>query len=439
MTKSFKVSCIISFSILVFSDYFISFSTSNKSIVGPLLIAQGVMSVVPFVLLIIYKLKKINKIPKKIKFYYFWVLAMVIYTVVAMIVGISAENSYRYILGDAFRFVIPVFVVAGFILSTPSIYKEKQFNDAFEGLFKLAVFYNFLMLFAKVLLVFNGSFYGGGANQYFIHHFLLIVMFFSIISHGELGFLARPLSKKVIYSVFVLCGIIFTILSFKREFWFLLILTLFFILFLSISNKRSLLLFSAIISSILIYVVNSPDLVELIYNRFMYTFNGSGGNGIDKSSFERISEIKGAIATMHNDFPVGEVFFGRGAGAEFTLVEYFGSVKESTGSKLGYYHHIHNMFVVIYFRFGLIGLALYFLPFLYGMFFYFLNKRFLSISQSVVLLACNIQLLIMIISGLAANSMYGSVYFGFVLSVMVLVTLYSRGKSEKDFSKCGFC
>ncbi|WP_219580397.1 hypothetical protein, partial [Vibrio parahaemolyticus] len=64
---------------------------------------------------------------------------------------------------------------------------------------------------------------------------------------------------------------------------------------------------------------------------------------------------------------------------------------------------------------------------------------FLSISQSVVLLACNIQLLIMIISGLAANSMYGSVYFGFVLSVMVLVTLYSRGKSEKDFSKCGFC
>lgn len=406
----------ILFSLLVLavSDYFIAFNTSNLQVVRAMLVAQGVIALVPYFILIGSSVGQLKRATSTQKVIYYWSILCFFYILISIVIGISNSNPIGYVIGDAYRFLIPTIVVFSLISSFSYIGREKIFETFF-----LAFSIHFLTIcLTKLLLLFSGVFYGGGANQFLMQPFYLSIILFLLFNNKK-EVLNLPINNffksHFTLLLILLAGIILTVLSLKREFWFIILLTILVVYCYSINKVKATLYLSIFLAVVSFYILLDEELFDLLEKRFLYTF--SGDRGMDASSFERLAEIKGAFFTLFNSFPLGEFLFGLGSGAEFKLAPYYPSVKESTGSALGVYHHIHNMYVVVYFRFGLFGLGLLFFPIFYHIYISFKYKY--SGWEQYYSRSILIAYIMGLISGIPANSLYGSLIYGFLIFMSV--------------------
>ena len=408
--------------LIAISDYFIAFNTGNTSVVRIMLIVQGVVAVLPFILIFFFTFFYSIRRTVTSRVIFLWCLTCFLYLLSSMVLGWSNGNSVKYILGDTFRFLIPVLIIYCCTLHLTSLDINKSLNMYIRTL----LFYFILISITKILLLLSGHFYGGGAHQFMMPPFLLFILVaaMSVNKKNEEPFF-NGLSNGMLNIVFLLVGIVLTVLSLKRENWIIMILTLFFAYLATNKNKKVNYFFLSLIISALIYLSFSPDLLAIIIQRYDYTFSDNSGHGMDRSSFERIAEVKGALYSMFNHFPIGEFLFGLGSGAEFSLAPYYNSVKDSTGSSLGQYHHIHNMYMVVFFRFGVIGIILLLFPVLYLTIQY--HKSNFCSKHKVVCQACLVSLIMMLVAGIPANSMYGSFFYG-VIIVILMDTIYKGNR-----------
>ena len=133
------------------------------------------------------------------------------------------------------------------------------------------LFYFILISITKILLLLSGHFYGGGAHQFMMPPFLLFILVaaMSVNKKNEEPFF-NGLSNGMLNIVFLLVGIVLTVLSLKRENWIIMILTLFFAYLATNKNKKGNYFFLSLIISALIYLSFSPDLLAIIIQRYEY-------------------------------------------------------------------------------------------------------------------------------------------------------------------------
>jgi O-antigen ligase len=395
--------------------YLISVFILNKTLFSILLLLKAVVELVPlcFVFLFsFYNKKTIKGEPVII----YWLFFVVLTAVISVLIGFSGGGAFKYLLGDTVRFFISFIAFFAFYISwEPIVHNQNEKLDLFIN---FIFFYIVLSIIGKILLLSQGYTYGAGLNQFNLFPFVFFVLSMILI----FGYAAIYNVGKGKVFLFLLVGIVLTILSFKREFWFLMAITALITFAYSFKRKSSYYFLVLFIISTLLFVFFNPSIVENVVYRFEYTFRGD--KGLDSSSFERLAEIKGAISRF-GEVPLVDYMIGYGAGAEFLPVNGYSMIKDSTGSEIGSYHHIHSMYMIILFRYGLLGLMVFLLP----VFFVFYKLTTVYRSQidtiystkaKVIYVAVCIQLFTMLISGVSSNSLYGNFFYGVWLAVAFL-------------------
>lgn len=375
-------------------------------------------------------LLKTQRLHREYLYIYMFSVFGMFYSLVGIVIGIAYGNSLGYILGDTLRYSLPFASIFCLLSAVKSPRSGKMFIEALVG---ALVFLTICKLLGKIYLLLTGAVYGGGLNQFYLEPFLITVLFFGIVNNG-ISFGNVKLSKRFCF-LFLLLALVCVVLSLKRGFW---VVTFVMVLFNLIYFKRitkGVLFLLPLISLIFVYLGDTL-LAEAIIRRFQYVFNGQHSFGLDTSSYERLAEIKGAFSVLGSNVSYLEHIFGRGSGAEFNAHPSFPLSKEQTGSESGYFHHIHNMYTILMFRHGLIGVLLYLsMPVLLSYFFY--NARNLTKKDSsdflvMVLFASLCQLYSLLISGISSNSIYGNGSYGIYLVSFVSAIFLIRDRSYEE-------
>lgn len=401
--------------------------------ITPFIIRVGGFSeIIPFVFVLICGIFFNDLgVKKHFAFLYYLSFLTIIYALITVFLGLFSSYLFKYVFGDAFRYLLPYFGIISYVFF---LKKDSEILQFFSILLKCLLFILFLKILAKLMLLVSGTFYGGGLNQFYIEPFLLTILLYGTL-HNGLSTNSFHISRKLCMFL-LLISVFLVVLSFKRSYWIL----LFFVFvinsfYFNFKFKFFALVFTSF--AFLFYFFSDSYFVGLLIDRVMYTFNNSSSIGIDKSSFERLAEVKGVLFHISDNGYFLNYIFGMGSGAEFVQHPDYSLAKQSTGSKYGYFHHIHSMYFIILFRHGLIGL----LPLVFVFVFCilkFLPFRKLKCLETAVMFAVIVQLLSMFISGISSNSAYG---YG-ALSVFVIVffcasyILKKKLKTYEDISVC---
>ena len=419
LTSIFLLSSLCLFLLTVFIE--------NSSVFSLFLRLKGAVEAIPliFIGILLFVLSTKGRV-KKYDALCIYLICFLVLAFVSIIVGGAIGSSLKYIISDTVRLAVSFSVLFYCVFSVSTLKsKEKFITDAIEALFIL----NIVMILYKVTLLFNGTFYGGGSNQYILSPFLFFLFYSSLVTKVNFVGITKKMAK-----IFLIVGIALTILSFKRQFWLILMLSLSFCLLFYSRRIRSFyfLLLFILLSAAFVYL--NPGIIDLMMQRLEYTFSNNTSSGLDRSTYERVAEVKSALDTIGYDIQILEYIFGRGAGAEFSAAEGVSFIKDSTGSEVGLYHHIHNMYVILFFRYGIVGLMLFIVPVLYFVFkllrFLKFNKVMIKNAKAykyyILFIAATLELSLGLISGIASNSYYGSIFF----SLWIIIAYYSLNISR---------
>lgn len=399
----------------------------NKGVFSFLLMFRAFIELIPLLVLSLVFFSKNKKIAGD-GFLCSLVFSSILLLFVSIFIGAANSAAFKYILSDSVRYLIS-FVFIIYTLSHVRTISDKQ--ALVDNIIAFLFFYTSLAMIGKVILLLLGERYGAGLNQFLLFPFLIFTLLYGLISKENFIF---NIKKKWLL-LFLVIGIILSVLSFKREYWAVLILSLAFsFYYIRRYSTAYLYLFILIIGGVGVAYLNQEMLFSLV-NRLQYTF--SGQSGLDSSSFERVAEIKGSINVLGENFGYIDYIVGLGVGAEFNAHPDFPLIKDSTGSQSGSYHHIHNMYVLILFRNGIVGLFLFIAPVLAVIWSSFrasfeikkggVNSNYLK--YNVYLVGVALQLFTGLISGISSNSFYGSFFYGiWVVFAFIILDLIKNEK-----------
>ncbi|RZG03148.1 hypothetical protein EXT48_14185 [Pseudoalteromonas sp. CO348] len=412
---------------VTFSLFLITIFVHNKGVFSFLLMFRAFIELIPLLILSLVFFSKNKKIGGD-RFLCGLFFSCILLLFVSIFIGRAGGSDFKYILSDSVRYLISfVFIIYALSHVRTTHDKEKLVDNIIAFLF----FYTLLAMIGKVILLFLGERYGAGLNQFLLFPFLIFTLLYGVISKENVIF---NINKKWLL-LFLVVGILLSILSFKREYWVVLVLSLgFAFYYVRRYSSAYFYFFILAIGGAGIAYLNQGMLFSLV-DRLQYTF--SGQSGLDSSSFERIAEIKGAMSTLGENVGAIEYLIGLGVGAEFNAHPEFPLIKDSTGSQSGSYHHIHNMYVLILFRNGIVGLFLFVLPVLAVIWNAFkasfeIKRRCLSsnhLKYNIFLVGVALQLFTGLISGISSNSFYGSFFFG--IWIVFAFTILDLIKDEK--------
>lgn len=402
-------------------QYLISSRTSEASLVRPFLYMQAILPTLFFAVVFLVRGFNMPRIINRrftggTAVYLFLVFS---WWVLSALLGLVTAPRMSNVLLDLVRGISPFLVFLGLIasLSSAATYEKVQSDIIFPLFISL-----YGLIIAKTLLVFSGTYYGGGANQFAIPILTVIILIYSLIAPSAFQAIRIPLlPKKTKLFIFVLLAItlILTVFSLKREKWLVTLFAASSVILINLSKKNSitLLVLLAASSFTFLSLIGTGGQIDLLVQRFAYTFSGSAASGLDASSFERIAEIMGVLTTLGNDLGPFEYLTGHGNGAEYRMNPLFPFSDEGTGSAEGLFRHVHSMYFIILFRNGIIGLAIYTLPLLLQIWRDFSSLASRGKKPAPTSLALSVYAMCILISGIPANSAYGSIFYGFFLAL----------------------
>ena len=272
-------------------------------------------------------------------------------------------------LGSAIRFLIFPFFIGIFY---------RSINDPFWG--ALVYTYPLFSVLGKGLVyLITNKLYGGP----------IYVVDFNPFS------LASMVSIK---PIIVWVTFFAVLLSLKRSSWLLLLV------FLSgqVKNlKHVFFVFVALI--IFMFTLKGTLLWSSLETRFMYTLAALNGDGNEGSISKRVLEYE-SVMNEHRSFV--NYLFGLGGGAGYS-----GNFKNNNINCKGEYYHIHNMWILLFHRYGFIGTLIYVLLLLRLLF------KFLSNTEIA-------RLVFIVVLGLFTFT--GNVFFGGFW--LTLILLYESNK-----------
>lgn len=332
------------------------------------------------------------------------------------------EWTLNYALGDYFKSVVPFAVLALLLVGfRPDKFAVRLIPTYVTVLWVVAL----IGAGWKLWFVANGKLYGAGLHQYDMGGTLLVIVFLDVV-HGNRK-RGKKLSKGIVTSMMALLSV----LSLKREIWITLAITLFAAMSLSTKKIRVTLVVLGITFTCLALLIQL-GYVDSIVSRFNYTF--SGQMGLDDSTYTRISESRSSMFSLRDHGNPLLYLVGLGHGAEFVSDPDYPMLRSQTGSAIGLYHHIHNTYSLLMFRYGVLGLAIYLallwpLGVMWGSSLEPAFRQFaLSDEFGQVYLSILISCSILPIKMVASNRMYGNVLFS--LDLYVLIAAYYATKSR---------
>lgn len=344
------------------------------------------------------------------------IVAMAYFTglvVLSPVVG----NTVSYTVGDLYRALLPFITLVVLFSVFPD---DDEFRRRFIDTFVVVITAIAIIGGAfKAYYAAQGIFYGSGLRQYTVGVFLLSYVLLRLTQKSY----SPPVS--LLWSVLLFVLVALSILSLKRGNWVAIALAIMCVLLLATRRARAVAFVSCLVllAGVGAYKIG---LMDLIVARFMYTF--SGERGVDSSTFERLAEAAGALATLKAQGTPLVYLTGLGHGAEFMADPSFPLSTAGTGSAPGLYHHIHITPFLLLFRYGVVGGVLYALIVLPAL---ATAARLASRSfrafavqhrYGQVYIATLIHVLVTLVLGMKGNIIYGDADFAMV--VFILVSAY---------------
>ena len=246
--------------------------------------------------------------------------SIVLFLILNGVISILEGDSITDIIGSGLRFF--TFPLLYFAIKM-SKFKIVDFKKL---LFCILIYDSILKAFG---IIFLNKLYGGP---------------FAVIS-----FVPSTLNSLLVngsYSIFFLVTLLI-ILSLKRSSWLLLTP----LILIKLKNKF---IKSSLIILIGIIVLYQSPYYDIIENRIDITLNVFESNSNERSISKRGDEVQATLAEIKKN-PYS-LFFGNGAGAG-----YQGNFDNNNLNDKGEFYHIHNMWVLILFRYGIIGILVYLL------------------------------------------------------------------------------
>lgn len=358
------------------------------------------------------------------KYSLYFVYFVLIYALVSVFIGLFLGNSFKYIVGDLFRYLIyPITFLSLYGLYSK---RKKEFlHDYLYVSFLLAI----LMVIGKVVLVASGKLYGAGLNQFYPGNYIMVVLF------GCLFFKTDLLrTNKLITFLFLTIVVILVVFSLKRTNWIALIFCFVLVSGILPLWKKAIFISVVVLAILFFYkYMNDNYFIQQVIGRFMYSFNSSGTDELDSSSMQRIAEIKSAL-TVINEYPLITYLFGLGSGAEYQKVGMYSDILRNSGSKEHLVHHIHSFYFLMVFRYGVIGMLLYIMiPVLLLFKLVFLMcGRILNIDGKIYCLALFSSISFAFVEAMKGNAFYGNINYAFVLIAAVFFVDFVRDKNEEN-------
>lgn len=404
-------------------QYLIASRTQSAQMLRPVLYAQAILPTFLFVSITFAKFNSISKITRAWIRGDFAVYFFVLFTyfLASTFLGALASIGVINPLMDLLRAMSPFLVFFTLLFSINS----KSSRSAVGDFISLIFIHVYFLAFAKILLLANGMYYGGGANQFAIPVVVISILLVLLAApRGGVGVAIPHVPNSTLARVLLL-GLILVLtgLSLKREQWFITLIAVFLTLLMTAKKKGTLplVIFLCVFSGITLFVFAQQGVVEVLINRFQYTFSGSQASQLDRSSFERVAEIQGVLYSLGNEIGFIEYVLGHGNGAEYRLHPDYPSVKLSTGSEIGLFRHVHSMYFILLLRNGLLGLVLYLLPIVLFLWYSMVRGAFSKSPIAGLNVAMVVGAVCILISGFPANSAYGSMMYGFFLCIIFLM------------------
>ena len=156
--------------------------------------------------------------------------------------------------------------------------------------------------------------------------------------------------------------IVLSVLSLKRMNWAIMLISAIGTFILMPRKWAVLLRLGIVLFMVSLFVSPNNVVYDAVQARYNRSFVGNTGTSnqkkelFDPSAMERFKEYKGAMHTMSikglNSYVVG-----LGHGGEFVSHPDYPFRLSAAGSKRGHFHHIHSMYVLVFFRYGIVGLS----------------------------------------------------------------------------------
>lgn len=283
-----------------------------------------------------------------------YLFLLLLVDLMAFMIGLIRRNALVFLIGDTYKFaVIPL----AYFCTTQTL----ESGDA-KRLFL------FIVILETVVTLESFSVYAVrlamGIYERTPEHTisLLAFIFFMVALTSEDRLSSR---RRNLYSVMLVMIGITAILSRARTLWVQVLLCPFILLLI---QKRTIVIRSMFRPAAFALVLLIPFLLlvgAVFHNvaselglRISETFEllwATEQTSTALSGDRRIVETKAALGTYLESPNVLNLIVGMGNGAEF----YAPSAALGMGSKPGYKHHIHNGYVSIFFRMGVVGLTLF--------------------------------------------------------------------------------
>lgn len=274
-------------------------------------------------------------------------LAAITYFGLTLLVSLGV-NSVYYAVGDAFRAMLPFISLFVLFSLFPG---DLKFPKAYVDFFVLYVILTtVLAATVKGYFLLQGKFYGGGILQFSIPTFLLAYLLLRLLEGSY------KWRRAILVALLLLVGVALSVLSMKRGNWVILAFAT--LATVGVSSKRWIGGLAVSLAVLALFVLaQQSGLWEGIVGRFAYTFSGS--RGIDDSTFERLAEGAGTLWTLSQTQSPLALFTGFGHGAEFMAHPEWPISPGHAPRVPGYYHNIHSVYVLLFFRYGLQGLVFF--------------------------------------------------------------------------------
>ncbi|MBD3183957.1 hypothetical protein GF312_16855 [Candidatus Poribacteria bacterium] len=284
------------------------------------------------------------------RFYPFdkYIIILLLLDFTALMVGLIRRNDMIFLIGDTYKFLV---IPLAYFCTTQSL-KSKDAVKLFL----------FIIILETVTTMGSFAYYllrlvSGSYQRSPIHSISVLAFVFFMVSLT---------SKKSISYLFLTVVIgITALLSGARTLWIQLLLCPL-VIFLVM---RKIVIVKVLFRQAFVVMLITA-LISLAYGHILKDIAGEVTYRITKtmnlletdqsinptiSSDRRVVEVKASLGTMFDSPNILNVLLGFGNGAEF----YAPSAALGMGSAPGYKHHIHNGYVSLLFRMGLIGLLIF--------------------------------------------------------------------------------
>jgi O-antigen ligase len=282
-------------------------------------------------------------------------LPMLIFSImilIGVIYGFIQRNNAKYLLGDIFHY--SEFIIF-FILTGTLIRSKKHVNTMLICIF-LASMTTFLLECIRVIAGMPAETTINIGGHLFPRYGLGFFFLLEMLVLGGIYFCARSSSTNFMTGLLIALIGFRSILSFTRSFWMGILAGFCFIIFYIRSIKGMKRLASSLIVFYILFLAynnlvsfGGKSIPELIFQRIQYT-STQLSHSEDPVMGRRLAEARSALGQIFHS-PI----FGKGLG---------GTYKEFTGSssaelEFGERHYIHNTYLQILLRMGIIALISY--------------------------------------------------------------------------------